>query len=218
MPELDSNSDPRRNLPLRIIKGLIQGPTIKADSESALADWWKKFNKYPLYCIILATEADESVALLIEKHRQELAEIAGDKCSIIYFRNFEKAKLLQPFHFADHSKAVMQFIKIIGVQPSKLPCLLFFGQVISSEYVEYVSVPLGGKTVSELMKLFRELFAFIYSRNEVSLSAVQAFNSSERIKITEQTIRKNLAQLSREMLIASRELFVALIKSLTNWP
>jgi hypothetical protein len=92
------------------------------DSEAALKYWWAKFNqfhKYPLYCMILATSADENISMLIDEHRQELAEIAGDKCCLIYFRDIEKAKLLEPFQFTEHAKGVMQLIKLVTSQRIK---------------------------------------------------------------------------------------------------
>jgi hypothetical protein len=51
-------------------------------SKEELDDWWKRFsqqNKYPLYCMVLATEVDNNVALLIDNYREELSMIARDK-------------------------------------------------------------------------------------------------------------------------------------------
>ena len=185
--------------------------TFDGNSNTELSEQWYEFYlryKYPLYCMILATEADENVARLIEKHRQELTEMAGDKCCLVYFRDIEKAKQLEPFQFAEHAKKIMQFIRIIKVQPNKLPSLLFFERISSGEFV-YVEVE--NRTVPEIMGLLRELFTFIYMQKEVSLSAVRKFKFSKKVQLTRKTLTKNLMQFSKEMV-------GELIKSLAKFP
>jgi len=205
----------RHNLPFCDINRLEEEEDKRSytvpDSEDELKHWWAKFNlqhKYSLYCMILATDIDENVALLIDKHRKELSDIAGDKCCFVYFRDIEKAKLLEPFHFTEHAKGVIQFIRIIGVQPNKLPCILFFERVTSGEFV-YVGME--NKTVPELMGFLRELFAFIYSQKEVSLSAVKKFKFSKQVEINREALGKNLMQICKEMV-------VDVIKSLYRLP
>lgn len=179
------------------------------DSESELEDWWHKFQqryKYPLYCMVLATEADQSVSSFIEMHRKELAEIVGDKCCLVYFRDSEEAKLLKQFRFNEHADRVMQFIKIIDIQPNKLPCLVFFEQIDSGDFVY---VDLGKKSVSELMELFRDLFTFIYKQKEVTLSAVKKYKFSQKVQTTRKNISNNLKQFSIEMV---SELMKSLLK------
>jgi hypothetical protein len=181
------------------------------EGEEALKDWWARFSqdhKYPLYCMILATNADESIATLIDKHRQELAEIAGDKCCLIYFRDIEKAKLLEPFQFAEHATGVTKFIKIIDVQPNQLPCILFFEQITSGEFV---LIEVGHKTLAEAMLSFRDIFAFIYSQREVSLRTVKAFRFSTKAKATGRFFMENIKQLSKEIV-------TDMVKSLAKLP
>ncbi len=169
------------------------------DSEAALKYWWAKFNqnyKYPLYCMILATSADENISTLINEHRQELAEIAGEKCCLIYFRDIEKAKLLEPFQFAEHAKGVTQLIKLIDIQPNQLPCILFFERITTGEFV---SIEIGHKTLAELMPYFRDLFTFIYSQHEVSLKTIKAYRFSKQVKATGSIFIENVKQLSKEI-------------------
>ena len=217
-----------RSLPIWVTKVPTQMPVIRFEEEedeeeeegdsyevpyssSELEHWWAEFNlrhKYPLYCMVLATGADENVALLVENYREELAKISGDKCCFVYFRDIEKAKLLEPFRFAEHAKGIMQFIKIIEVAPNKLPCLLFFEQLTSGKYV-YIDI--GGKTVPELIKFLRELFAFIYSQRTVSLLSVKAFRTSKQVQVAKEALSRNLAQFGKELV-------GELIRSLTKLP
>jgi hypothetical protein len=169
------------------------------DTQGQLEAWWEDFGlryKYPLYCILLATEADEHVVALAEDHRQELAHMAGDKCCFVYFRDLEKAKRLEPFRFAEHAKGVVQLTKVMSMRPDRLPCLLFFEQLVSGEVVY---VDLKRKTVPELVDLLRELFSFLYSKKKVSLSAVKAFRLSKRIVVATTVLGRNLAQLGQGM-------------------
>lgn len=214
---------PHRNLPIWVTKIPTQMPVIRFEEEEEgasyeipnssdeLTNWWEKFrlrHKYPLYCMILATEADENIALLVENHREELAKISGDKCCFVYFRDIEKAKLLEQFRFVEHARGVMQFIKIIEVQPNRLPCLLFFEQLTSGKYV-YVDIE--NKSVTELVRFLRELFTFIYSQKTVSLTAVKAFRTSKQVRIAKEALGRNLAQFGKEII-------GELIKSLTKLP
>jgi hypothetical protein len=184
---------------------------IPEKKEIELLDGWVKFYRsyeYPLYFMIVATEADETIALLMNKHREELSAIAGDKCCHVYFRDIEKAKRLEPFNFTEHSKRIMQLIKIIEIHSNNLPCILFFEQLTSGKYV---LVGIENKSVSELIRFLRELFTYIYSKKNVSLSAIKTFKTSTQLEITRKVISKNLIQFSREMVSE-------LIKSLTKLP
>jgi hypothetical protein len=173
--------------------------------------WWREFVQEdisPLYCMLLATDADESAASLFENHSEELAEIAGDKCCLIYFRDLEKAKLLEPFHFTEHANKVMQLIKIINVPPNRLPCILFFENMSSGKFV-YVEIK--NKTISELMETWREVFAFIYSKSKVSLSTVRAYDRSKKIGLKKRALSKNISTFSTTML---NELIKSLVSSI----
>jgi hypothetical protein len=180
-------------------------------SEEELGIWWARFRhqyKYPLYCMVLATESDSNVASVIDKYRDELSKIAGDRCCFIYFRDLERAKLLKPFSFHEHAKGVMSFVQLVGIQFSSFPCLLFFENIIGDDYV---TVGLENGSESDIVSHIREVFAFIYSRSEISLSAVKAFKFSKHVGVARKSIGKNLTQFTKEMI-------GELLKSITKIP
>lgn len=170
-------------------------------NEDELGGWWNRFSqqyRYPLYCMILATEADTNVALLIDKCREELSITARDKCCFVYFRDLEKAKLLEAFRFSEHAKGIIRFIQLIEIQPNNLPCLLFFERIVEGKYV---CVPIGNGTVSEIMGRIREVFTYIYSRSEVSLSSVKAFKFSKQVGVAGKTVGKSITQFAKDVVI-----------------
>jgi hypothetical protein len=64
---------------------------------SELTDWWDRFSKdhnYPLYCIVMATNADTDIVALVENHRNELDEISGESCCFINFRDYKEPGFL----------------------------------------------------------------------------------------------------------------------------
>lgn len=209
------------------ISPFLQNPNVKFEEEDGesysipdnskeLEDWWEEFyqrNKYPLYCMVLAANSDEHIATLINKHRSELANIAGDKCCFIYFRDIKKAKLLEPFQFKEHVRGVEQVIEILDIQQSQLPCIIFFEQITTDDFV---LISMEHKTISEYITFFRDLFTFIYSRREISLEAVKAYNSSVQVK----TARKNIMSSVAEIFGHVRKEFISeLVKlSLTRLP
>lgn len=133
---------------------------------------------------------------------------ARDKCCFIYFRDMEKAKLLEPFCFSDHAKGIMRFIQLIEIQSSNLPCLFFFDRIVEGEYV---CVPLGNGTASEIMGHIREVFTYIYSRDEVSLSAVKAFGFSKQVGAAGKTVGKSMMKFFQDLIME-------LLKSLSQAP
>ncbi len=154
--------------------------------------WWRKFrghDQYPLYCIILATKADQEVVELFENHREELSKLSGDKCLIVYFRDIEKASKFEPFSFEEHSKRIFEFIRILDINTNQLPCLLFFEKMPSGNFV---TIKMKASTSKELMLLIRDLFGYLHKQKDVSLNSLRSYSSAMFLKINPKELFKNV--------------------------
>jgi hypothetical protein len=176
-----------------------------------LTEYWTSFkqsSQYPLYALILASQADEEVVSLVSNHRAELAEISGENCCFIYFRDLERAKMLTPFDYAEHAQWVYPLVRLINLDLGTLPCILFFEDILSGNYA-YIG--LKGKSVSEIIHLTRELFGYIkqHSRRR-NLNALRSFNRAQRMQVARDVISRNIFQMGQDLVI---EFLKSLVKT-----
>lgn len=178
-------------------------------AEEELSDCWASFRRqypYGLYCIIMATMADDQVASAVQEHRDELSKIAGRGCCLVYFRDIERAKLLEPFTFAEHAKGVMSLADVIGLSFNDLPCLLFFEDMLAGDYA---SISLDKVQMPAVIGRIRGIFAHLYSGKELTLSAVKTLKFSKKIGKVAQTAGKGVIGVGKEVLL---DLLKSLVK------
>lgn len=191
---LNSDLPNGNNLPIPLIK-FEEDEKESYDSPSGYIEvtkWWKKFrehDQHSLYCIVLATKADQEVVELVENHRDELSKLAGDKCLIVYFRDIEKAKNFEPFSFEEHSKRVFEFIRILNINTNQLPCLLFFEKMPSGNFV---TIKMKAGSAKDLLIFIRDLFGYLHKQKDFSLDSLKSYNSAVFLKAKPKELFNNV--------------------------
>jgi hypothetical protein len=154
--------------------------------------------KYPIYAIFLATEADTAVVSFIETHRRELADISGKDCCFFYFRDLQRASLLLDWEYAEHAKLVYPTAKMVDIKPGQLPCLLFFRNIASGEYVR---ISLQNLTSNELLHLMRDIFDHIPAGVEEPFKAIRSYQRAEFWKKSVETVKDNVYEMGKDLAV-----------------
>jgi hypothetical protein len=138
-------------------------------SESAeLEAWWLSFSKrhvYPFYGIILATSHDTEAALFMEKYIGELHQISGKQSCFVYFRDLNRAKQLLPFSMQEHAEGAIALARFLNVPLGQLPCILFFREIDSGDYICISLADLSHQTINELI---RKIFDYLDENSDLS--------------------------------------------------
>lgn len=179
-----------------------------------IEEYWALFRRrytYPLYAIFLATEADIEIVTLITHYRSEIAEMSGEDCCFVYFRDIEKAKNLIPFSFSEHARRIYPLARLLEIDIDLIPSILFFENLFAGEYVLF---DLRDKSVNEIIELQRHLFSYLRQRSrgrplKNPLRYLKSFARARRVSVTRDTLIRNAVQLSRSVLI---EVLKSLVK------
>jgi hypothetical protein len=113
------------------------GPRLPQNIDQ-LKGWWDDFAakySYPLYAIMLASEADSEAANFFQNHLRELSDLSGEDCCFIYFRDLDRANRLEPFVYSEHAKWLYQLTKLLGIDNDELPCIVFCERIDSGNYL-----------------------------------------------------------------------------------
>jgi hypothetical protein len=171
--------------------------------------WWNDAStaipKYPSYAVFLATESDSAVARLVEATRPDVKQMSGPKCCLIYFRVYEEAEAFRQWQFSEHARMVYPLATALGIDYSELPCLLFFRQISSGEYVR---VSLRGLEGEDLHSTLRDLFGHIKNSDD-PFRSVQKYKTAVRWTCAQAAVKNGLYELGRKIpdaLIAVLEL------------
>lgn len=147
-----------------------------------LKKWANEFHKrvnYPLYGIVLAGRDDVEALSCVQDHHTDLAQISGQDCCFIYFRDLKKAKDFANFlHSRDQADWASQIVNLVGISDRQLPGFLFFKRIDSGKYM-YIS--LKGLSKQKILVLAREMFEYVRrGKSADQLTKLKGFNYSNR--------------------------------------
>jgi len=145
---------------------------------------------------VLADTSDTEVALLLQNHLVEIDVITGKECCFVYFRNLDEAKNFSIFNFSEHSRQVYSFARFLGIDTSKFPCLVFFNQVNSGEYI---LMSLAGQSHQEIIQFTRQIFDYLYKhKGSNPLNQLKKFKYGQTMQITKQVLLQSASQIGRD--------------------
>lgn len=170
-------------------------------SRNDVLKWWVDFQEKspsPLYCVFLAYSSDLEVVESILEYGDELEILSGDDCCMIFFRDLEKAKLLQPFTYKEHVKSIPIIAQAAGVRYDEFPGLLFFNDFNDGDFVFY---KLGGKSTSDIIRDLREIFQDLSAIDDPrkKLKALRKLQNSHRIISGQKRVLFTLSELGKKM-------------------
>lgn len=176
-------------------------PSEIANTMDVLRLWWFDFRmRYPvdLYALILATEADTSAADLISNHAEALAELSGRHCCFIGLRGVSRAQDPQGFASSEYSAGIYKLLRLLGINPSQLPLVVFLGSIYGAEQVR---IGLRGLSTPECITVLREVFAPLpHHAGKNPLAIVAGYRRSDRIHRTEEVIQEDARALGNTVL------------------
>lgn len=176
-----------------------------------IKEWWHEFQRnysHPLYAVLLAGSSDREVVQLLLNHNDELDAISGSVCGFIFFRDLRRRKNFEPYIYSEYSRRMYPLARYIGIDFSKFPCILFFEQLDSGQYIH---VSLQGLSQEEIIILVRKLMSHVRQSK-----SSRPFDSLRRFKYS-QTLVKSSKELGSNVLEIGKAAFVELIKSLATF-
>ncbi|MBL8098358.1 MAG: hypothetical protein JNK81_04210 [Anaerolineales bacterium] len=180
------------------------------DSLIELDNTWMKIRskyKYPMYCVLLAADSDKEVGTMILNNRNEISEIMGKECFFLYFRSLERAKELLPYEHEENSKWAYPIAKLLGINLTELPCLLFFDFFVSGQYT---TIKLSDMSQEKVISFLRKEFDLIRHRHPNNpLGTIEKYWLAQRTSVTKKAIAENIKDIGLDVL---KDLIKSLIK------
>ncbi|HEY5002832.1 MAG TPA: hypothetical protein VII61_06755 [Ktedonobacteraceae bacterium] len=191
--------------------GATGGGDDELETGGNIITWWENFQKrfdYPLYAILLVGGTDIQGVEILVNYRSELDMISDKDCCFIYFRNMNKFKTLAPFDASEHIKLVYSLARFVNLSYDHLPCILFFEQIDSGQYIH---ISLAGYSEQAIINLIRDIFGFLQQRkNRSQFDQLKRFRISRQIRQTGSDMLVNIMQMGRDV-------FIEMIKSLVTF-
>jgi hypothetical protein len=107
---------------------------------------------------------------------------------------FEQAAALKQWQFSEHAMMVLPLAKALKIPYKELPCLLFFRQISSGEYVR-VSLRLEEE---ELLQTLRDLFGHIQNSDD-PFHSVLKYKTAVRWTCAKAAVKNGLFELGKKI-------------------
>ena len=174
------------------------------DQRRTLREWWhsmlRSHGRYSCYAMLLVLPSDKEMIRYLSKFGLELDLISGQNCLIIVLGNTEFQRLglddnfwdvaIREHIFDGHSTLVARFFKI-GFD--KFPCMIFFNDIRSPEYV---LLSLKGLLVDEVAEEMRRTFTIIQEAISNKKNPIKALEDRQALLEIGETSKRFFSKLS----------------------